>query len=108
MVTFIQYLASVFTGGVLVRLVQIFFIPKKQLKELQLDEFKTLNEEDRRMRAEMLQRITDLEKQVKEVRHEVDEWREKYFKILKEHSALQIKYSRLKAEFERLRKSLKP
>lgn len=96
---------ALFTGGAVVKLIDVFFISKKDLATIKLDETEKLRQEAEAIRKELRGEIDYLKDKIKTIQKEVDDWREKYYKLLQEHTELSIKYQLLKQEQDRQNKT---
>lgn len=87
--TWALLLLALLTGGGATQLINRFWLSKKEETDAA-----------HQLRDELRQGLAQLTTRVDKLQREADEWRERYFKLLQEHTDLSIQYQRVRAELD--------
>lgn len=94
--TIMTIIGSMMAGGVITRLLDTLFMTKKDKTQTEI-----------LLIQELQKQMLSLSKRQDELAGEIDIWKEKYYKLLQDHTSLQQKYITLKAEFDRFKQKVK-
>lgn len=84
-------------GGAIVKLIEIFFIPKTTREDFAY-----------KLREELRADIKTIRDERDKLENELDEWKAKYYDLLDKHSSLTNKYNDLLIKYEYVLKKLNP